>query len=29
MQLADDVSFEIYFGKIGGIKFPKNHPGMF
>jgi len=24
MQLADDVNFEIYFRKIGEIKFPKN-----
>jgi hypothetical protein len=23
MQLADGFSFEIYFGKIGEIKFPK------
>ena len=23
MQLADDVTFEIYFEKIGEIKFPK------
>ena len=30
MQLADDVSFEIYFGKIGEIKFPKkNIPEFF
>ena len=29
MQFIDDVSFEIYFGKIGEIKFPKNHSGIF
>ena len=29
MQLADDVSFEIYFEKIGEIKLPKNHSGIF
>ena len=23
MQLADEVSFDIYLGKIGEIKFPK------
>ena len=29
MQLADEVSFEIFFGKIGEIRFPKNHSGIF
>ena len=29
MQLADDVSFEIYFGKIGKIKFQKNNSRIF
>ena len=29
MRLADEVNFEIYFGKIGEIKFPKNHSGIF
>ena len=29
MQLADDVSFEIYFRKIGEIKFQKITPEFF
>ena len=29
MNLADDVSFEIYFGKIGENKFQKNHSGIY
>ena len=29
MNLADEVSFKIYFRKIGEIKFPKNHYEIF
>ena len=29
MQLADEVSFEIYFRKFEEIKFPKNHSKIF
>ena len=28
-QLGDDVSFEIYSGKIGETMFPKNYSGIF
>ena len=29
MQLADEVSFEVYFGKVGEIKFKKILPKYF
>ena len=29
MQLADDVSLDIYIGKVGEIKFPKNNLEFF
>jgi len=29
MQLAEEASFEICFGKIGEIKFQKNHSEIF
>ena len=29
MQLTDEVCFEIYFGKVGEIKFHKNHSKIF
>ena len=28
MQLADEIIFEMDFGKIGEIKFPKNHSNI-
>ena len=29
LLMSNDVSFEIYFGKIGEIRFPKNHSVIF
>ena len=29
MQLDDDISFEVYFGKIVEIKFAENSSGVF